>query len=155
MRLQHAVGEQAEGAEVGEARALAEAGEAGDVDPRTHPFELEVATDRHLAAGGLIPNRAATALDLLAHRRREERAQLRQQVEAGAVGDEVVLPAARPDGRLELEPHPLARGGRADVGDAAGDEATALVIGDRRQTGWVEDAAVGVLDEVTPGLLVE
>src|ERR1700709_882330 len=106
MRLQHAVRKQAEGAEVGEAGALAEAGQAGDVEPRAHPLELEVATDRHLAAGGLLPNRAAIALDLLAHRRREEGAQLRQQVEAGAVGDEVVPPPPDPPAPLAPEPDP-------------------------------------------------
>ena len=58
-----------------------------------------------------------------------------------------------PATRTRAAPPPRRR--RADVGDAAGDEAAALVVGDRRQAGRVEDAAVGVLDEVAPRLLVE
>src|SRR5882672_7591530 len=48
-----------------------------------------------------------------------------------------------------------AAGGRRNVRHPPGDEAATVVVGDRGEARWVEDAAVAVLDEVAPGGLVE
>src|ERR1700741_342898 len=82
-RLQHPIGEQPEGAEVGEPGALAETGQAGELEARLHSAQLQVAPDRPLGPRRGVPELAVPAPDLAARLGREEVAQLRQQVEPG------------------------------------------------------------------------
>ena len=67
-RLQHAIRQQAEAAEVGEAGALAEAAEAGDVHTRPHSLEFQAAADRYLGLRRAVPERAALFFDFVADR---------------------------------------------------------------------------------------
>ena len=110
-RGEDAVGEQAEAAEVGEARALAEAGEAGDVEARLEPVEGEGAVEAQLGPRLALPDRPDARLQFGPHRLGEEAAQLGQEVEAGAVDDVLVVGDRRPGGGLQrqLDPLPLAR----------------------------------------------
>ncbi len=154
-RREHPVGEQAEAAEVGEARALAEARQARDVEARLHPLERQGAVEAQLGLRLAVPDRPHPRLQFGPHRLGEEPAQLRQQVEAGAVDDVVVAATVRGAGRRSPSDSstPLVRGARVDRARRA--RTAALLPRQPRDHGRVEDAAVAVLDEVPPRLQVE
>ncbi len=95
------------------------------------PSQFQAAADRDLGLRRAVPERPALFFDLVADRVGEEAAQLAQQVEAGAVDDEVVALGPRSlRGALELEHRPLAVAGERDVDGAAGDEGEVVVVGD-------------------------
>ncbi len=120
------------------------------------PVSSKIAPDRDLRALRALPHSTDPTLDLRAHSRREQGAQLLEQVKAGAVDDVVVADALLPvAARVVVHAHSILSPHRGDVRDPSGDEPAVVVVGDRPERRRIEHPPIAVAHEVTSGLLVK